>query len=657
MTGGVETRTAVAPAVPTGQALATLRPLSLDAVALEPNGLLGRWHRLNVAATLPHCIEQLESSGALGNLRHLAGKSEEQFSGMWFADTDVHKSLEAAMWQLATGEAAAAVGPFVERTVALLAAGQVDDGYLNTWVQLVHGGHRWRDLKWGHELYCAGHLVQAGVAAARSGQSSELAEVAIRCADLVTTTFGADGREGVCGHPEIETALVELYRVTGHRPYLDVAARMIELRGRGLLALSDAVIPDRGFGAQYFQDHLPVREASQATGHAVRQLYLECGVVDVAVETRDAALLAASERIWDDLFSTKTYLTGAHGSRHRDEAIGDAYELPPDRAYAETCAAIASLHWNWRLLLATGRHRYADEMERVLHNGVAVSTAVDGEHFFYSNPLQLRPGHDGSDEDAPSQRLSWYRCACCPPNLARLVATLPAYLATTDADGVQVHLYAAATVRADVLGGSATLRMDTDYPWDGRVTITIVDCDTDEPWTLRLRVPGWCTDARVSVDGARVDTTVREGYLVLAGPWSVGRSFVLDLDMPARFIAGHPRIDAIRGCVALARGPLVYCVEQADLAADVPLEDVRIDQTVAPRTVRRKITALDVPVVISATGAVRRGDADRLYAEVAGAAGGAPPNPTKLTAIPYFRWANRAPGPMRVWLPVVDRLG
>ena len=241
-----------------------------------------------------------------------------------------------------------------------------------------------------------------------------------------TCSCGASARSGeeaIDGHPEIETALVELYRLTNEAAYLQLATRFVELRGRGLLG------PDR-FGANYFQDHAPVREATEPTGHAVRQLYLAAGVTDVYLEGGDDTLLAAMEELWENLLATKTYVTGAHGSRHRDEAFGDPYELPPDRAYAETCAAIASFQWNWRMLLATGRGRYADEMERVLYNAVAAGTSLDGDRFFYSNPLQLRAGHDGADEDHPSGRLEWYRCPCCPPNLARLVASLNAYVAT-----------------------------------------------------------------------------------------------------------------------------------------------------------------------------------------------------------------------------------
>jgi uncharacterized protein len=628
------------PVAPTGAAVAALSPLTLDAVALDADGHLGGWQHRSADVSLPHCIDNLESSGALGNLRHVAGRGEQPFTGMWFADSDVYKTLEAAAW---TG-GAGALGGFVDETTELLDAAQGSDGYLNSWYQLDHAADRWRDLRWGHELYCAGHLIQAAVAADRTGANGKLIEVATRFADLLVERFGPGGQDGICGHPEIETALVELYRHTGRRPYLDLAARMIDLRGHRMLDRKNQAsdISDRGFGLQYFQDHEPVRTATAATGHAVRQLYLEAGVVDVAVETGDAELLAASERIWDDLFASKTYLTGAHGSRHRDEAIGDAYELPSDRAYAETCAAIASFHWNWRLLLATGRPRYADEMERVLYNAIAVSTAVDGRHFFYSNPLQLRAGHDGSDEDAPSQRLSWYRCACCPPNLARLLASLSGYVATTDASGVQLHLYTPATVRTSAV----ELRVRTEYPWDGRVEISVEGAPGH--WTLALRVPGWCTEFRATVDGEPVAADVDDGYLRLRRSWPATSTVVLELAMPARLVAPHPRVDAVRGSVALARGPLVYCVEQADLG-DVALDDVRLDPSGPLRAVIRE-DLLDVKVAIAARATVV---ADQPEAPLYGQweAATPPVEPREVTAIPYYRWANREPGPMRVWLP------
>jgi len=619
---------AAGPAAPTTGAL---RPLGLGAVTLDPDGLLGAWQQRNAEATLPHCVEQLEATGTTDNLRRIVGESDAPaFRGMWFADSDVHKTLEAAAWELAR-RPDDRLAEFVEATTALLERVQDPDGYLNSYFQGDHRDRQWAEPVWSHELYCAGHLIQAAVAASRSGTAAgtRLLAVARRFADLLVERYGAGGSAGeaVCGHPEIETALVELYRTTGHRPYLDLAARFVDLRGRGLLG------DDPKFGPQYYQDHAPVREATEVTGHAVRQLYLLAGVVDVAVETGDTSLLDAAVRLWESAFGTKTYLTGAHGSRHRDEAFGDPYELPPDRAYAETCAAIASFSWNWRMLLATGGHRYADELERVLYNGIACSTSLDGRHFFYSNPLQLRTGHDGSHEDAPSQRLPWYSCACCPPNLARLVASLQAYTATVTDAGVQLHLYAAGTIATP----HGTVAVATDYPWDGRVTLTVTPSDPGSVWTLALRIPGWCTAA--TLDGAPVGGE----YAEVTRAWQPGDTVVLELAMPPRLVTGHPRVDAVRGCAALLRGPLVYCLEQTDLPDDVLVDDVTLD--------------LDAPVeagpgdgatvVLTARGSHHPAGGAPLYAPPGRVAG----TPVRLTAVPYFRWANREPGAMRVWIP------
>ncbi|GAA0259906.1 glycoside hydrolase family 127 protein [Cryptosporangium japonicum] len=611
------------PAVPT---TGSLHPLGLDAVTLDPERLLGAWQERNAEQTLPHCTEQLERAGNIDNLRRVS-TTDGAFRGMWFADSDVYKTLEAAAWELGR-RSDPRLRAYLDETVTLLENAQDDDGYLNSYFQTDHRDQQWAELVWSHELYCAGHLIQAAVAAERAGAGERLLPLARRFADLLVTRFSTI--DGVCGHPEIETALVELYRVTGHRPYLDLAARFVDLRGRGLLG------DEPRFGARYYQDHEPVRDADEVTGHAVRQLYLLAGVVDVAVETEDASLLKAATRLWESAFDTKTYLTGAHGSRHRDEAFGDPYELPPDRAYAETCAAIASFSWNWRMLLATGGHRYADELERVLYNGIAGSTALDGRHYFYSNPLQLRTGHDGSHEDAPSQRLSWYSCACCPPNLARLLASLQCYVATTTDAGVQLHLYAQGHLGTP----HGELGVSTDYPWDGQVTVTVTPSEPGTTWTLALRIPGWCTSP--TLDGAPVSG----GYAEVTRAWQPGDTVRLELPMPPRVVAAHPRVDAVRGCVALVRGPLVYCLEQADLPADVLVDDVRVDAA-APVTVAAGAEDQGAPVVLRLDGHHRASDTTPLY--------GAPPTTAEtdvvLTAVPYFLWANRSPGAMRVWIP------
>jgi DUF1680 family protein len=614
--------TASGPAVPSEHAISALRPLVAQ---LDPEGLLGAWQARNVKATLPHVIGALGEHGNLANLRRVTGDFDGPFAGMWFADTDVHKTLEAAFWERGrTGESTA----FIADTAALLEKAQDPDGYLDSYYQTDHRDRQWNELHYSHEMYTAGHLIQAAVAAARSAPGDHAAEqvvsVARRFGDLLVRRYAVSTAGAVDGHPEIETALVELFRVTGHRPYLDLAASFVDRRGHGFLGA------DR-FGPRYFQDHLPVRSAPEVAGHVVRQVYLLAGAVDVAVENRDHELLAVAERLWDSAQSSRTYLTGGQGSRHRDEAFGDPYELPPDRAYAETCAAIGSFQWAWRLLLATGRAKYADEMERLLYNGIAASTAAGGTAFFYSNPLQLRTGHDGSEEDAPSQRLGWYSCACCPPNLARLMASLHGYVATGGPEGLQLHLYASGTFTA----GAHTVRVETAYPWSETVSLTVTAA-AERPWTLSLRVPVWCTDARLTVNGSLVRTGAQEGYLRLTRRWHEGDRVELTLAMPPRLITPHPRVDAVRGTAALARGPVVYCLEHADLPsplAGAVFEDLCLDAS-APLAAVADATGL-APVRLDAR--------IRHRAEEAAAT---------VALIPYYLWANRTPGPMRVWIPL-----
>ncbi|MEV6342386.1 beta-L-arabinofuranosidase domain-containing protein [Actinoplanes sp. NPDC051851] len=619
--------TSYGPVVPTPEAVSALRPLPRDAVALSPASLLGGWQERNTAATLPHCTGQLAEQGNLANVRRVTG-ADGEFRGFWFADSDIYKTLEAAFW----------ADQEVGEIPALLEKAQDPDGYLNSYYQVDHRDKQWAELDFSHEMYCAGHLIQAAVAAARSASGDaavQVLSVARRFADLLVRRYAASNE--VDGHPEIETALAELYRVTGHRPYLDLAARFVENRGHGVLG-------EGRFGPRYFQDHEPVRTAAEVTGHVVRQVYLLAGAVDVAVETGDTALLDAVERLWDSALDSRTYLTGGQGSRHRDEAYGDPYELPPDRAYAESCAAIGSFQWAWRLLLATGNAKYADEMERLLHNGIAGSTGIDGATFFYSNPLQLRTGHDGSHEDAPSQRLPWYSCACCPPNLARLMASLDNYTATGSERGLQLHLYTAGTFRA---GGHA-VEVETTYPWDETIAVTITEVGPG-PWTLSLRIPAWCTDARLTVNGDPVPAG--GGHVALNRTWLVGDRVELTLVMLPRLVAAHPRVDAVRGTAAVVRGPIVYCVEHADVPFDAEFEDLELDPS-APLHVSRDGNGL-APVLLRIPLRVRPTDTPHLYRTLPAPARAT--SPVAVTAIPYFLWANREPGPMRVFIPLSER--
>ena len=621
------------PVRPSPAARSALRPLGSSRVAIV-DGFWAERLRLNREHTIPHGFEQLRRSGALNNLRLAAG-SDGQYQALTdtagatfpFLDSDVYKWLEAVGWELGRAPDAA-LAAAADEAIGLVVSAQRPDGYLNSYVQVIGGGVPHLDLAWGHEFYCVGHLIQAGIAWHRALGDDRLLDVALRAADRVDQEFGPAGRPGVDGHPGIEMALVELTRATGDKRYLALAARMVELRGKGLLGSGR-------FGAEYWQDHASVRDAATVAGHAVRQLYLDCGAVDVAVELDDDNLLAAAQRRWHDMVRTRTYLTGSLGSRHRDEAFGDPYELPPDRAYAETCAAIASVMLAWRLLLATGDPVYADAVERTMYNAVLPGLSLTGTRFFYTNPLQRRtrraaeaPGH--------GERAAWYPCACCPPNLMRLLSSWQQYAATGDGAGLQIHQYAAADITADLAGGEARLSVRTDYPWRGEVSVHIVSTP-DHPWTLSLRVPRWCRTATLRGPDGDARVPAGERTVDLTRRWRAGDEVALSLDLAVRVTEPHPRVDAVRGCVAVERGPLVYCVESADVPPEAQLEELVWDPERPPVEVARpdlgdSIVGVRIPVV-------RRGPA------------GHATDHSTAGAIPYFAWANRTVAGMRVWIP------
>ncbi|MBF4623374.1 glycoside hydrolase family 127 protein [Clavibacter sp. VKM Ac-2872] len=639
------------------------RPLGSDGVTLE-GGLLGAWQERNRASTIPHAIASMTAAGNLDDLRAAVdGAGERPVPRYPFLDTDVYKTLEGVAYEVGRGAASPEMRAFLDEATDVLERVQADDGYIGSYVQRPGSDREpWSDLAWGHELYNLGHLIQAAVAHSRQGGDGRLLAVARRFADAAVRAFGPGGRVEVCGHPEVEMALVELHRETGERSYLDLASAFVDRRGHGTVAT-------RIFPAEYFQDAHPFREMPAVTGHAVRMAYLAAGATDVATETGDAELLAASVRLFDDAVRTRLYVTGGLGSRHSDEAIGDAYELPSERSYSETCAAIAVMQWAWRLFLATGEPRFLDTHETVLFNAYAVGLSADGTGFFYDNPLQRRPDHhaqSGAETEGELMRRPWFTCPCCPPNIVRWMSELQDHVAVQDGDDLVIAHPAASVIRTDAID----VRITTAYPWDGAVRVEVLRASGAQTGIV-LRRPGWCRSATAVVTGADgsaadVDAGTGDRWIRATRAWAAGDALVVELDMPVRALGSHPHLDATRGSLAVARGPIVFAVEQEDAGA--PVDDLLLDprDLAAARTVPLPLAAPWGPASDAADPAsgvalavrLRRAlqAPDELYPEVVPGttAPAASADPVDAVLVPYALWGNRAPGAMRVWIRAAD---
>jgi DUF1680 family protein len=611
----------------------------VDAVTLDDAFWAPRLRR-NREVTIPAQHRHLEETGRLDNFRRAAGKRPDlPFQGIYFNDSDVYKWLEAASWSLVAHPDPVLAG-LVDAVIAEVAGAQRPDGYLNTYFALDKADERWTNFDL-HEMYCAGHLFQAAVAHHRATGSTRLLDVATRFADHICATFGPaerGKRPASDGHEEIEMALVELYRATGEERYLDQAQFFVDVRGHRLL---DGDNSGR-FGAAYHQDDRPFRELDAMAGHAVRAVYYTSGATDLFAERGEPAIGAALERLWRNMTTRRSYVSGALGARWEGEAFGDDFELPNARAYAETCAAIGSVMWNHRLLALDGDARYADALETALYNAVLPGISLDGEAYFYQNPLADDGGH---------RRQPWFGCACCPPNVARMLASLPGYVYGVEGDAVSVHLYAEGTAEVHLADGATVgLRQRARYPWDGDIAIEVAG---EGEFALRLRVPAWCADgATLEVDGRPVDAPVVPGtYAEVRRTWKPGDTVRLRLPMPVRRVEGHPDVAENVGRVALMRGPLLYCLE----GVDNPEADPRY-VTLPPAAEIAEAFRPDLlggVVALTAEATVAPPDAgwaDKLYRPVAASGEAASPARAAVTAIPYYAWANRAAGPMRVWL-------
>jgi len=611
---------------------ARLRPVPLTAVSQADDFWTPR-RRINREITLPSQYQLLEETGRIDNFRRVAGQTTGPFRGRYYNDSDVYKWLEAVAWTLAA-DPDPALTRMADTVIDAIASAQQPDGYLNTYFAFERASERWTNLRDMHELYCAGHLFQAAIAHRRSTGEDRLLRVTRRLADHICDRFGPPetGKQpGTPGHEEIEMALVELARETGEPRYRQQAQYFLDTRGHGLID-----------GRAYHQDHQPFREMDRMTGHAVRAVYLNAGATDLYAETGAPALRRALDRLWRNMTTRQMYVGGGVGARHEGEAFGADYELPNARAYAETCAAIGSVMWSWRMLALEGDARYADVLETTLYNAVLPGLSLDGQSYLYQNPLSSDDTH---------RRQPWFDCACCPPNIARLLASLPGYFYSTSADAVWVHLYAANHARLPLLDGrTIELAQRTRYPWGGEVTIEVASAGAFGLW---LRVPGWCeTGATLEVNGQPFPGDLTPGsYVEVRRAWQPGDVVLLSLPMPVRRVACHPYVTENAGHVALMRGPILYCVEGADHPGLDPRDlvlpaDAELSATFQPDLLGGVVTLHGRAQVIPPDD----GWSDRLY-RTAGPRPEEPRGrPVDLTAIPYYAWANREPGPMQVWL-------
>ncbi len=568
--------------------------------------------------TLPVCIDQIENqTGRISNFAHAAERQGEH-SGIYFDDSDVYKAMEGMAYSLMI-HPDKAVEEKLDHWTELIERSQWDDGYINTFYTLTDTDRRWTDMD-RHEMYCMGHLIEAGVAYYQATGKRRLLDVCCRVADHLDSTFGPSKRQWVPGHEEVELALCKLYTATGTERYLRLAHWLLEERGRGHGSHVESDWNGWLWDKVYHQDDVPVSQLRNAGGHAVRLMYLLCGMADVSSLLPDADYSEALHALWQDVTERNMYITGGIGSSQHNEGFTEDYDLPNETAYCETCASIGLVLWSQRMHELTGESRYIDVMERTLYNALLAGINLRGDRFFYVNPLSSAGEH---------HRQAWYGCACCPSNVSRFLPSLGSYVYGTSSQDVWVHLYIGSETTLPATDGSQTsIRMQTDYPWNGDVSLQLRGKGWKEK-TLRLRIPGWCTDYSVRINGKRckeIDT--EKGYAVLRRKWKDGDTVTLTLDMPVRLTSAAPQVKADAGMRAIERGPIVYCAEAADNT--LKIDNLQLtDNTVI--TLGPTLPSLDSLQTLQAK------TPDGL-----------------LTLIPYYAWDNRAAGKMRVWIPFMQ---
>ncbi len=629
------------------------------------DGFFGRYERLVRENVLPYqekalndMIEGAEKSHCIENFRMAAqmlkeGRCDGEFYGMVFQDSDIAKWLEGAAYSLLMYPDAE-LEKRCDEVIELIGSAQHEDGYLNTYFTVKEPDKRWTNLCEAHELYCAGHMIEAAVAYAECTGKKRLLEIMCRMADHIYERFITEGAEGFSGHPEIELALMRLYRCTGDERYKGLALHFIDVRG----ADREYYVKEREkccwtvwgnnpWDTEYNQCHAPVREQTKAVGHAVRAVYLYTGMADAALESGDGSLAAACRRLWDNITGCRMYVTGAIGSAYEGEAFTEDYHLPNDSAYGETCAAIGLIFFAGKMLRLEHDAKYADVMERALYNCVLAGMELDGTKFFYVNPLEALPGISGKARSHPHTlpvRPKWFTCACCPPNVARLLPSVGEYAWTLEENTVYSNLFIGGKLDlGDKLGGS--IIMQSGLPYDGRVRYTFESSLGAMNMRLAVRMPDWSENTVINKNGAPAVYEVSGGYAYIEGPFSDSDAVDVEFDMTVKRVYANVDVSDDSNKVALQRGPLVYCAEGADNDGEVLSLSIASDGAVrvgeyAPDELCgvRKLYAEGFKTVKN----------NGLYSYI---------RPKKIsceiTLIPYYAWANRGLNQMRVWLPEI----
>ncbi len=636
------------------------------------------------AATLRANFHQCEITGRLDNLAIAAGKNEGVYKGYFFNDSDVYKAIEGAAYvlaQLPDGQARTELDRRLDDLIATIAAAQQPDGYINSYFQtkdanpaIKDADTKWSNTRDKHEMYCMGHLIEAGVAHYRATGKASLIEVAIKAADHIGATFGPPPkRPDVCGHEEIELALIRLWRLGRDAKgagigdpdrYLGLAEHFIASRG--------VSVSGRALYGEHCQDHAPLKDQTEVVGHAVRAMYLFCAATDLALKsarelhpdspagpliTDHESLIAPLTALWTDLTARKMYVTGGIGNSAHNEGFTKAYDLPNDSAYAETCATIGLAMWAHRMSLAGGGPddaRYFDVLERALYNGILSGLSLDGSKFFYENPLGSTGDH---------RRQDWYACACCPPNILRFLASLGGLMYATRGDGsgtgsdIYVNLYGASEATVALGEHRVRITQATEYPWQGKVRLRIGPSTPDLEFGINVRVPEWCDNPDFKINARRAHRPLQkrvptpgEYFNVASGAWRSGDTIDIEFPMPVRRVYAHPSVASDRGRVALQRGPMVYCLEDADNRDDSRLgisRRIAVTPDAKIETDFRR-DLLGGVVVLTGEGVLTPdqdwGDEELYRAETE-------PRAVRFTAVPYFAWDNRGPGGMQVWIP------